>query len=51
MSEEKCQAPNRNVPELPCGYPLPCPFHGSPEKEPKKPAKRKKAPAKKKAGR
>lgn len=24
---EKCSAPDRHVPGLKCGYPLPCPYH------------------------
>lgn len=24
-----CQAPDRDVPALTCGYPLPCPFHNA----------------------
>lgn len=27
MSILKCKAPDRHVPKLICGYPLPCPWH------------------------
>lgn len=26
-TETFCTAPDRHVPKLVCGYPLPCPFH------------------------
>ena len=27
MSEQFCQKPDRDVPGIVCGYPLPCPHH------------------------
>jgi hypothetical protein len=27
LAEMKCTAPDRDVPALVCGYPMPCPWH------------------------
>ena len=27
MERRYCKNPDRNVPEIVCGYPLPCPYH------------------------